>query len=103
MFRYEPTRFSKTIAAFDANDFTCSRTPAVSTNFGRRDPTEKETQIKSGKRSLGCCSKSKNGDAPWRLYNTDRFILTLHICVYWPISEEYYLIFLGINVVKMVP
>ena len=72
MFRYEPTRFSKTVAAFDANAFTCSRNPAASTNFGRRDAPQIETQNKSGKRSLGCCSKSKTGDGPWRLYNTDR-------------------------------
>ena len=73
MFRYEPTRFSKTVAAFDANEFTCSRSQATaSANFGRRDPTEVEVSIKPEKRSLGCCSKSKNGDAPWRLYNTDR-------------------------------
>jgi len=74
MFRYEPQRFSKRIAAFDANHQTCTRIPDYpqsggddSSLAGRREPTKKE------KRNIGCCSKSKNGDAPWRLYNTDRF------------------------------
>ena len=73
MFRYEPTRFSKTVAAFDANEFTCSRNQAAThANFGRRDPTQIEEKSIPEKRNLGCCSKSKNGDAPWRLFNTDR-------------------------------
>ena len=72
MFRYEPQRFSKRIAAFDANHQTCTRIPDYpqggvdSSLAGRREPMKKE------KRNIGCCSKSKSGDAPWRLYNTDR-------------------------------
>ena len=109
MFRYEPTRFSRTVAAFDANEFTCSRNQiSASANFGRRDPTQLDFfERKPEKRSLGCCSKSKNGDAPWRLYNTDRYYPTYAKIPpsqfgLWAIFGSLLLFFLGINVVKMV-
>lgn len=71
IFRYTPERFSKRRAGFEVNEYTCARRNELEElGFGRRteDPGKK-----SEKRRVGCCSKSKNGDAPWRLYNKDKF------------------------------
>merc|ERR1712176_133117 len=71
IFRYTPERFSKRRAGFEVNEYTCARRNDLEElGFGRRteDPGKK-----SEKRRVGCCSKSKNGDAPWCLYNKDKF------------------------------
>lgn len=75
IFRYTPERFSKRRAGFEANEYTCARRDQLEElGFGRREHVlgEDEKGTKE-KRRVGCCSKSNNGDAPWRLYNKDKF------------------------------
>lgn len=73
MFRYEPQRFSRRIAGFEANQDTCARIPDYPQESTSGLVSGRREEIKKEKRNIGCCSKSPNGDAPWRLYNTDRF------------------------------
>ena len=91
IYRYDPENFSKQNGKFDPNESTCTRhenfdqsepiiqDQADSLGFSRMDSgnqltstTNQDSGNFKKKRNLGCCSRSTRGDAPWRLYNTDR-------------------------------
>jgi hypothetical protein len=81
IFRYSPEQFSKKAGNFEPNEDSCTRhvetsLDDISTNqdlgFSRMDSSTNQIQEKK-KRNLGCCSRSNKGDAPWRLYNIDRY------------------------------